>query len=188
MKKILTLILCLLLCLPAQAFAEATAETVLVDFGDFTMMLPELRISHSTKEDNLTLAVITFPYDRDTNTADKINIVWSSIPIGPEVELHGADAYAQALLESDISWQKMAGLDVSNAQILLASYEEGIFAYSTKMDVDYTAVGLDLVQTSYYMHFFLPAPDNSTYVFTLISTSPEGLEAMLPYLNTIVFK
>ncbi|MBP3637441.1 MAG: Ltp family lipoprotein [Clostridia bacterium] len=55
------------------------------------------------------------------------------------------------------------------------------------MDVDYTAVGVDLVMTLYQVQMYIPFGDGSSYIFTISSDTLENTETMMSYLETMEF-
>lgn len=191
MKKLLALLLCAMLCLPVLALAEPAVDTYTVDFDDFTLTLTEYDVIQRapTKVNGELLALIYVDYDESNATHDNFNIVWcdydntSSIATFPS-----AEAYGEELLKANVAAMESVGFTVSNAKLLHARAEGPIAAFTTVIDVDYSALGVDLVLTQYQMQVFYTLDDNNSYVFTFSSATLEGLEALANYMDAIDFK
>lgn len=190
MKKLLALLLCVMLCLPAMAFAQ-TVETYTVDFDDFTLTLTEYDVFQRapTKVSDELLAMVYVNYDESNATHDNFNIVWcdydntSSIATFPS-----AEAYGEELLKANVAAMESVGFTVSNEKLLHARAEGPLAAFTTVLDVDYSALGVDLVLTQYQMQVFYTLDANNSYVFTFSSATMEGLEALAAYMDAIDFK
>lgn len=191
MKKLLALLLCAMLCLPVLALAEPAVDTYTVDFDDFTLTLTEYDAIQRapTKVSDELLAMVYVNYDESNATHDNFNIVWcdydntSSIATFPS-----AEAYGNALLAANVKALKDAGFSVSNEKLLNARAEGPIAAFMYVTDVDYSALGLDLVLSQYQMQVFYTLDANNSYVFTFSSATLEGLEALANYMDAIDFK
>ena len=191
MKKLLALLLCAILCLPVLALAEPAVDTYTVDFDDFTLTLTEYDVIQRapTKVSDELLAMIYVNYDENNATHDNLNIVWcdydntSSIATFPS-----AEAYGEELLKANVAAMESVGFTVSNEKLLHARAEGPIAAFTYVTEVDYSALGLDLVLTQYQMQVFYTLDDNNSYVFTFSSATLEGLEALAAYMDAIDFK
>ena len=191
MKKLLALLLCAALCLPVLALAETTADTYTVDFEDFTLTLTEYDLIQRapTKVSDELLAMVYVNYDESKTAQDNFNIVWcnydgnSSLSFFPSV-----NEYGSALLDSNVKALKAAGFGVSNDMLLYAQAEGPIAAFMYTYDVDYSALGLDLILTQYQMQVTYTLSNDSSYIFTFTSGTMEGLEALTAYMDAIDFK
>lgn len=191
MKKLLALLLCAALCLPVLALAETAVETYTVDFEDFTLTLTEYDIIQRapTKVSDELLAMIYVNYDESKTAQDNFNVVWCNYDNTSSISSYASvDDYGNALLTSNVNALKAAGFGISNEKLLHARAEGPLAAFMTVYDVDYSALGLDLVLTQYQMQVTYTLSADSSYIFTFTSATMEGLEALTAYMDAIDFK
>lgn len=191
MKKFLALMLCLMLCLPAAALAEAPALLYPVDFGTFTMNLSatdQYQVG-DTMTSNELYAMIYTDYDPYETTHDSINVVWSQDNFTLEIALMGGiQKYAEAVLEGAESQYSAMGIKMTNAVVLDAGFGDNRGYTVTSCMMDYTNAGINLVTPLYQMQLLFCNVHGGNYIFTLTSSTYEGLDVLTAYIDTLQFK
>lgn len=192
MKKVILLCLCLMLCLPMLAMAEtAEAKRYTVDFGTFTMSLGEndqYQVAE-TMTNNKVYAIIYTDYDPSALLHDSINVVWSTDDVPGEIAMVGGiQKYAELILQNAHTQYTTMGIKMTDAKVINAAFEDSEGATLTYCVMDYTAAGVDLVTPLYQMQLFVCDAEDGNYIFTLSSTTLDGLEKLLAYTENIDFK
>ena len=86
----------------------------------------------------------------------------------------------------------VAGLEQYNvkatkAELLAASYEDGVAFFTTHMTLDYTGAGINLVTDQYQSQVYYCFGSEGTWIVTLTSSTLENLIALYDYLDYITF-
>lgn len=195
MKKLFAILLCLVLFLPPLALAETTGETVssavyTVAFDGFTIDLGENDYYEAaeTKGSNEVYVIVYPNYDPEAGATDNFNIVWYNGDASAELAAYEPTEYAALILETAKPQYEALGVKVNKAEVLEASYEDGVYVSMTYSELDYSGMGYDMVLPNYQMQFYICLTETDTYIITLTATTLEALETMLPYLDTIQFE
>lgn len=192
MRKLLSLLLCLTLFLPVMAMAEAevTPELYTIDLGDFTIGLYEGDYYEAAPEktNNAVYAMIYPAYDEAATFHENINIVWSKDDAAAGINLFGPEAYAKLVLQASQAQYEGMGIKMTDAQVLSATFEDGVGAFITSANLDYTGAGVDLISPMYQLQAYFCKGEAGTYIFTLSTSTLEDLEAMSSYLDNVEFK
>lgn len=192
MKKLISLLLVLMLCLPVMAMAETAADALLytIDFGDFTMDLygNDYYEMAAEKASNTVYAIVYPAYDETSATHNNFNIVWSEMDATAEITLYGAANYASLVQMAAQQQYKSMGINMTDLQVLSATFEDGVGAFITTANLDYTGMGYDVITPQYQLQTYYCMGDAGTYIFTFTATTMEELEALSSYLDSVVFK
>ncbi len=192
MKKLFSLLLCLALFLPVMAMAEAevTPELYTIDLGDFTIGLYEGDYYEVAPEktNNAVYAMIYPAYDASAASHDNFNVVWCKDDAAAGISLYGAEAYANLVLQASQSQYEAMGIKMSDAQVLSAVLEDGVGAFITTCNLDYTGAGVNLISPMYQLQTYFCKGETGTYIFTFSASTLEDLEAMSSYLDSVEFK
>lgn len=193
MKKLIALFLCLILILPVIALAETetTTLTQTIDLIDITMNIGpnDLYDIAPTKADNQVFAIIYPNYDATAVNHANINLVWSSANAAAEIAAAGGiETYSQDYVQQIVDVFASMGIVANDAQLLGASFEENYGVIYTYMLLDYTGAGVALTLDQYQMQVYFCDETEGTYIITLTASTPEEMETLLPYLETIKFK
>lgn len=191
MKKILALILSLMLLLPVVAMGEAASglDTYPVDLGDFSITVTSADIiQKGEKAEGVLLFQLLPSYDESSMFHNNLNGTWTASDLSIIGEI-GAETYGNLVLEQSTQQLANQGIAVTNAQLVAAQFDENNLSTSliVSMDVDYTAVGVDLVMTLYQLQMYVPVGEAGSYIFTISADSLENAEALMSYLDTIEF-
>ena len=192
MKKLFSLLLCLVLFLPVMAMAEnqIEADVFTIDFGDFTMVLHDGDYYElaPTKTNNAVYAMVYPAYDATAATHDNFNVVWSAQDASPVIAMYGAETYAKLLLQTFEAQYKSMGIKMTDGQVIAARYEDGVGAFITSCNMDYTGAGYALVTPMYQLQAYFCFAEQGSYIFTFTAVSLDELDALSSYLDTVVFK
>lgn len=192
MKKIVSLLLALVMLLPVLALAETIAEPAVYtfDFGAFTIDLAETdyyQVADEMVSNQLYLQV--YPaYDDAAVTHPNFNIVWSAEDPSTALSLYGAELYAKLIQQSAQQQYKEMGIVMTDLQVLSATFEDDVAAMLTCANLDYTGMGVDLVSPTYQLQMYLCMGEEGCYIVTFTADTLEGVQAMIPYLETIEMK
>lgn len=188
MKKLLALLLCLTLCMPVMALAETAVYTL--PFDGFTIDLGgnDYYEVAEAKASNQVYLIVYPNYDPEAESTDNFNIVWYNGDASGELAAYAPVEYATLILEGAKSQYEALGIKLNKAEVLEATYEDGVYVSVTYSELDYTGMGYNLVLPNYQMQFYLCLTETDTYIITMTATTMEGLEAMLPYLDTLSFE
>ena len=191
MKKILVLFLSLMLLMPVTVLGEVASglDTYPVNLGDFSITVTSADIIQKGEKAEGVLLFQLFPaYDENSMFHSNINGTWTAEDLSIIGEI-GAETYGNVVLEQTSQQLASQGIAVSNTQLLYAEFDEETQSTSliVSMDVDYTAVGVDLVMTLYQVQMYIPFGDGSSYIFTISSDTLENTETMMSYLETMEF-
>ena len=184
MRKFLMLLL--VLCLAA---APVLAETTAFDFGDFTMSFPSDANGNIADEitDGAAFFIIYQDVEEGAQFTPNLNITWSEsyedlTAATPEENATSIATSAAAALEGQ-------GIKVANTQVVGASMDEigGKPALSVvySVDVDYTAVGLDLQTTLYCVQGIVSEEALGTYTFTITTNDMTTVQPLMDIINTV---
>ena len=181
MKKLLALLLLLAMLLPAAAMADT------LHMDPFTFELPEedLYIQYEKSENGVLLFIYPAP-DWGADFHDNINVTWTTdLLLGVE---QTADELAAETLDDAIAQLEEADVAVDRPEILDAALDpvEGTFSIYYRMDVDYTAVGVDMQIALYFYQQSISIEGDGTYIFTLTSDSEEGIDGLRAHLDEVM--
>lgn len=190
MKKLFALLLCLALFLPAMALAETEATVYTLAFDGFTIDLGENDYYEvaETKENNQVYLIVYPNYDPEAGTSDNFNIVWYNGDATAELTTWEPTEYAAMILEAAKPQYEALGIKLNKAEVLDATYEDGVYVSMTYCELDYTGAGYDLVLPNYQMQFYICLSETDTYIITMTATTYEALEPMMGYLDAIEFQ
>lgn len=190
MKKLLAMLLCLALCFSCALAetTEGTVEIVTIDFGDFTMDLKATDLlQQGEKTDGGTMAIIHPDYKEEDSFHDNIAIAWMEMNIGPVISTLGAEAYAQAVLDSAKKSMADQGINVTDAALLNALLEDDELLIMYSMTVDYSGMGIDLAITLYAIQAYAMDAELGTYLFNITTDTIEDLLALTSYIDSVTF-
>lgn len=188
MKKLLALVLSLMLLLPVFALAEDTTTLVPVEFEDFTMYLsPDDNLQTADKADMQVMAYIYPHYDETASVAQNISITWTS---NGTIDLGGMDivTYGQLLVEGYANGMTSQGITVSDYELGSTYLDDTSFTLYYTMDVDYSALNIDLKTTLHMCTVTLSLGERGSYVFTITADSLDGLGMLSDYVANIDWK
>lgn len=191
MKKIAALLLALAMLLSALAMAETVAAPAVhtFDFGTFTIDLAEndyYQVAEEMTDNTVYLQVYPAYNDADTMHPN-FNVVWTTQDPSLAIKLYGAENYAKLGQQQAKAQYDQMGIVVTDAQVLNATFEDGIGAFLTASTLDYTGMGINLVSTIYQLQVFMCMDDAGTYIFTFSADTMEKVEEISAYLDTVVF-
>ncbi len=191
MKKIASLLLALAMLLPMLAMAETAAAPAVstFDFGAFTIDLSEADYYQVADEmtDNAVYLQVYPAYDANNTMHPNFNVVWASQDPSAIIKLYGAENYAKLGQEAAKQQYDQMGITVTDAQVLSATFEDGVGAFLTVSTLDYTGMGVALVTPVYQLQVFMCMGDAGTYIFTFSADTLEKVEEISAYLDTVVF-
>lgn len=194
MKKLISLLLCLLLCLPAVALGETTEpmkELWTTDFGTFTMGIADgdqYQVAEG-QTSNVLHAIIYVDYDPTALTQDNITVIWTTDNIPSEINMVGGmEAYGELVLKNAEPQYTSMGIKMLDAKVVDATFNGNTGWILTSCMMDYTGAGIDLVTPLYQMQMFFCDVQGGHYLFTLTSTSYEGISDLTTYIGTVQFK
>lgn len=188
MKKLLALVLSLMLLLPVFALAEDTATLVPVEFEDFTMYLsPDDSLQTADKADMQVMAYIYPHYDETASGAQNINIIWTS---DGTIDLGGMDivTYGQLQVDGFVQGITSQGITVSDYELGSTYQDDTSLTLYFTIDVDYSALNIDLKTTLHMCIAILSLGERGSYVFTLTADSAEDLDMLSDYVANIEWK
>lgn len=191
MKKFFALLLSLMLLLPAFALGEAlpAVDTYTVEFEDFTITVTSEDIIQRGEKAEQQILFILYPaYDETSIYHPNINALWTAEDLG-QLGSTPAEDFGNTVLEQSVQLLQQQGIAVTNPKLVEASFDEEskITTLITSMDADYSGAGIDLAISMCQMQMYVPMAEGGSYIFTLSSTSLEGLDALLNYMNTVMF-
>ena len=191
MKKFVSLLIALTILLPVLAMAETAAAPALYtfDFGVFTIDLAEndyYQVAEELADSTLYLQV--YPNYSDSNVVHpNFNVVWCAQDPSMIISLYGAENYAKLSQQAAMQQYEQMGIAATDAQVLSASFEDGIGSFWTVSTLDYTGAGTPLTATIYQLQIFLCFDGDGCYIFTFSADTPEKVEEISAYLDTVVF-
>lgn len=177
-----------MLLLPVFALAEDTATLVPVEFEDFTMYLsPDDGLQTAEKADLQVMAYVYPHYDENALVNQSISVIWTA---QNATDLEGMDptAFAQQMLDSIVNSMIVQNIAVPSSQLVDACQGDTSFILYYTMDVDYSALTIDLQATLHICSAALFLGERGSYIFTLTADSAESLEALTDYVANIEWK
>ena len=189
MKRMFCLLLCLL-CLCPAALAENPAEGGMVtyDFDDFTIDVPAEAVVQEAEKVAGSPFFAVYPfYDAAQAFNDNFNIVWMPQDLSAVFAQMDAASLAQTQLNTNLAVFSAMGVEVANASVLAAAYDESgdAFSYYVTMDLDYAGAGLDLQYTLHQVQMYLDLGDEAGYVFSFSAQDAETLKALIACADTM---
>jgi len=188
MRRFLSLFLAFALLLTGAALAKAPVFTH--NFGDFTLVLPE-DITGSIAEEKVANEVFFTLYQdySENNMFNKsLDCVWTE----EIVDYTAIDAaeYTQVVLDSTVAQLSAMGIGISDAAVIEPALEEhdgySMLTYALFMNVDYTALGIDLKLPLYTL--FAQMSDEAvggSYSFTITTDDPENTQALMDIMDSL---
>lgn len=192
MRKLLSVLFTLALLFSVTAIAEeapAVAQIEL-DFGNFTMSIPEDMVGTSADEivNNQPFVQLFQDYSDTAAFNKNLNIVWSN----EVLDLNAVDpsAYGSMVLNAVVAQFESTGVAVANPTLLAAEPNEhdgkaalGVM-YST--DLDYTGAGVDLQMTLYTIQLYVPDEAfEGTYIITISTDDMENTQTLFEVADSI---
>lgn len=192
MKKLFALVLSLIMAFTCVSALAQTAESSLMtyDFGDFTMDFDENMPGNIVdKADNQVFFTLYPNYSTENLFNSNIIIVWGKA--SEDLSACDPTATCNVIVEKAASGMNAQNVATANAQILSAEMDElgGKAALSLlyTMDVDYTALGVDLKTMLYFAQAIVSDAAFGTYTFTITTDNYDDLVSSIGIMNTIVW-
>ena len=206
MKMLLVLLLCLALtgcakdsttpvnsdaATDAPAAAAANTNMTTHAFEGFSIALGD-NDHYELAEDRVSNSVYltVYPnYDEENQTPDSLNVVWYNGDASAELEAYEPLEYAALILDNVKETYALVDVYMNNEQVYEASYENHTYMSLTYYELDFSEpLGYELIVPSYQMQFYICMSATDTYIITLTATTADGLQTLLPYLDTLSFE
>ncbi len=192
MKKFLALILALTMAFACVSALAQTAESSLTtyDFEDFTMDFdPNMPGNSVEKADNQVFFTLYPNYSAEKKFNSNIVIVWAKA--SEDLSACDPTATCNAVIEQAVSSMNAQKVATANTQVLSAEIDElggkAAMSFFYTIDVDYTALGVDLKTTLYFVQAIVSEAAFGTYTFTITSDNYDDLASAIAIVNTVAW-
>ena len=196
MRKILSVLITLMLVFTMSAFAEEVPQEapavpmIELDFGHFTMTIPEEMVGTSAEEivSNQPFIQLFQDYSEMAAFNKNLNIVWSN----EVLDLNAIDPveYANAVLSATVAQYGQIGVAATNPLLLNAelSDHDGKPALGVvySLDLDYSGLGVEEQQSLYTVQLYVPdAAFEGTYIITVTTDDMENTQQLFDVADSI---
>lgn len=192
MRKILSILIALMLVFTMSAFAEEvpTAPMIELDFGHFTMTIPEDMVGTSAEEivSNQPFIQLFQDYSETAAFNKNLNIVWSDEVL--DLNAIAPVEYANAVLTATVTQYGQIGVAATNPLLLNAelSDHDGKPALGVvySLDLDYSGLGVEEQQSLYTVQLYVPdATFEGTYIITVTTDDMENTQQLFDVADSI---
>lgn len=192
MRKILSILIALMLVFTMSAFAEEvpTAPMIELDFGHFTMTIPEDMVGTSAEEivSNQPFIQLFQDYSETAAFNKNLNIVWSDEVL--DLNAIAPVEYANAVLTATVTQYGQIGVAATNPLLLNAelSDHDGKPALGVvySLDLDYSGLGVEEQQSLYTVQLYVPdAAFEGTYIITVTTDDMENTQQLFDVADSI---
>ena len=192
MRKILSILIALMLVFTMSAFAEEvpTAPMIELDFGHFTMTIPEDMVGTSAEEivSNQPFIQLFQDYSETAAFNKNLNIVWSDEVL--DLNAIAPVEYANAGLTATVTQYGQIGVAATNPLLLNAelSDHDGKPALGVvySLDLDYSGLGVEEQQSLYTVQLYVPdAAFEGTYIITVTTDDMENTQQLFDVADSI---
>lgn len=192
MRKILSILIALMLVFTMSAFAEEvpTAPMIELDFGHFTMTIPEDMVGTSAEEivSNQPFIQLFQDYSETAAFNKNLNIVWSDEVLN--LNAIAPVEYANAVLTATVTQYGQIGVAATNPLLLNAelSDHDGKPALGVvySLDLDYSGLGVEEQQSLYTVQLYVPdAAFEGTYIITVTTDDMENTQQLFDVADSI---
>ena len=192
MRKILSILIALMLVFTMSAFAEEvpTAPMIELDFGHFTMTIPEDMVGTSAEEivSNQPFIQLFQDYSETAAFNKNLNIVWSDEVL--DLNAIAPVEYANAVLTATVTQYGQIGVAATNPLLLNAElsdhYGKPALGVVYSLDLDYSGLGVEEQQSLYTVQLYVPdAAFEGTYIITVTTDDMENTQQLFDVADSI---